>query len=79
MMSLDTISLKDKKLIIIDFLQRCNTYSEQMLEGYEKLLEESDDIPVSEIQQKIQNWATYRKFNEYAIGELEFEELDSWF
>lgn len=79
MMSLDTISLKDKKLIIIDFLQRCNTYSEQMLEGYEKLLEESGDIPASEIQQKIQNWATYRKFNEYAIGELELEELDSWF
>jgi len=78
-MSLDTISLKDKKLIIIDFLQRCNTYSEQMLEGYEKQLEGNDVIPASEIQQKIHDWVTYRKFNEHAIGELELEALDNWF
>jgi len=78
-MSLDTIDLQDKKLIIIDFLQRCNVYSEQMLEGYEKKLEESSATSASEIQQKIYDWSIYRKFNEHAIGELDTDELDNWF
>jgi|TARA_R110002074_G_scaffold402194_1_gene604428 deoxyhypusine synthase len=74
-----TISLQDKKEIIIDFLKQCNSYSEQMLDKYSSQLVQSDLEGANVVKQKIHDWTTYREFNDYAIGELKGEQLDDWF
>ncbi|PCI69556.1 MAG: hypothetical protein COB26_06305 [Piscirickettsiaceae bacterium] len=78
-MSERTISLADKKEIIIDFLTKCNTYSDQMLKKYGAQLEDISDEELLEVNQKIYDWKCYKVFNEYALGELEGAELDDWF
>jgi len=78
-MSTNTISLQEKKLIIIDFLKKCNAYSEDMLIRYESELGEAGEGESLKTQQKMHDWSTYRDFNDFAIGELKSEKLDSWF
>ncbi|PCI21520.1 MAG: hypothetical protein COB62_03250 [Piscirickettsiaceae bacterium] len=67
-----TVSLAEKKSIIIDFLQRCNHYSDKMLEKYQSPL-------TQEAPQKVHDWTIYKEFNEYAINELNSDDLDDWF
>jgi len=76
-MTESTISLEDKKNIIIDFLKQCNDYSELMLKKYQRQL--SDGELNDSASQKIHDWNTYKDFNDYAINELKGEELDEWF
>ncbi|MBV1875394.1 MAG: hypothetical protein KUG50_02075 [Cycloclasticus sp.] len=76
-MTKSTLSLADKKSIIIDFLKQCNEYSDGMLKKYEgQLIEEETK---STAPQKIHDWNVYRDFNNYAINELKGDELDDWF
>ncbi|MBQ0723781.1 MAG: hypothetical protein KBT50_00265 [Cycloclasticus sp.] len=74
-----TISLQDKKQIVIDFLLKCNVYSDQMLDKYTEQSSQSDSKDQAAIQQKIHDWTSYHDFNAYAIEELTGEELDDWF
>jgi len=78
-MSTNTISLQEKKLIVIDFLKKCNAYSEDMLIRYESELGETAEADALKTQQKMHDWSSYRDFNDYAIGELKGEKLDGWF
>lgn len=77
-MSSAAISREDKKLIIIDFLTKCNDYSADKLSGYEAKLAGQGDGEALPVQQKIHDWTVYRSFNEHAIKELEEGELNSW-
>ncbi|MEE4290133.1 MAG: hypothetical protein V2J13_00120 [Cycloclasticus sp.] len=76
-MTNNTLSLADKKSIIIDFLQQCNNYSDGMLKKYEGQLAEEETK--TSAPQKIHDWTVYRDFNNYAINELNGTELDDWF
>ncbi len=78
-MSIDKISMQDKKKIIIDFLQKCNGYTEEMLAGYEEVEAGSDSQEALKARQKINDWSSYRDFNVHTIGELNEGTLDSWF
>jgi len=71
--------MQEKKLIIIDFLKKCNAYSEDMLARYERELGEADEDESLKTQQKMHDWSSYRNFNDFAIGELKSEKLDDWF
>jgi hypothetical protein len=73
------ISLEDKKLIIIDFLEKCNGYSDQMLVKYQQEILEAMESDKQAIEQKINQWKSYREFNAFAIGELGTTQLDDWF
>lgn len=75
-MTESTISLEDKKTIIIDFLMQCNNYSESMLDKYKKQL--LDEQLNESAGQKIHDWTVYKDFNDYAIRELNGRELDDW-
>ena len=76
-MTKSTLSLAEKKSIIIDFLKQCNEYSDGMLKKYEgQLAVEETKISAP---QKIHDWTVYRDFNSYAINELKGQELDEWF
>ena len=77
MMTECIISLADKKKIIVDFLQQCNKYSDEMLKKYEQQL--TDEETKESAPQKIHDWCVYRDFNEYAINELQGDQLDDWF
>lgn len=77
-MSAKTISLEDKKSIIIDFLNKCNLYSDQKLLDYERRMSKADDVERTRLLQKKHDWVSYRDFNGHAIGELEGDELDDW-
>jgi hypothetical protein len=77
MMTQRTISLADKKNIIIDFLHQCNQYSDEMLKKYDQQL--TDDEKKESAPQKIHDWGVYKDFNEFAIKELKSTELDDWF
>jgi hypothetical protein len=72
-------NLNQKKAIIIDFLNKCNIYSEQMLKRYEQQLADANGADRALTQKKIENWISYREFNEYTITELNTDELDDWF
>ena len=76
-MTESTISVEDKKTIIIDFLRQCNNYSDSMLDKYKAQL--LDEQPSESADQKIHDWTVYKDFNDYAIKELAGEELDDWF
>jgi hypothetical protein len=78
-MGIETISVELKKLIIIDFLQKCNEYSEQKLLTYSDVLINLSEKDKEGIQQKIHDWECYCDFNDFAISELKGEELDDWF
>ena len=73
------ISLEDKKLIIIDFLEKCNGYSDQMLAKYQQEILEATESDKQAVEKKINQWESYREFNVYAIGELNTTKLDDWF
>lgn len=73
------ISLEDKKLIIIDFLKKCNRYSDQMLVKYQHEITEATASDKQIVEQKVDQWESYRKFNAYAISELNTTKLDDWF
>jgi len=73
-----TIGLEDKKSIIIDFLNKCNLYSDQKLLDYDRRLVKAGDVDCAELRQKKHDWASYRDFNVHAIVELKGDELDDW-
>ncbi|MBV1898807.1 MAG: hypothetical protein ACJA2Y_001019 [Cycloclasticus pugetii] len=76
-MSQKHLPLDIQKKIVIDFLKQCNDYSELMLNKYQQQL--SDQDLKDSASQKIHDWNTYKDFNEYAINELDGDELDDWF
>ena len=76
-MTKSTLSIADKKSIIIEFLKQCNEYSEEMLIKYESQLGAEEKKVTA--PQKIHDWTVYKEFNEYAIKELSGQELDDWF
>jgi len=72
------IKVEDKKKIIVEFLEKCNGYSDQMFDKYERqLLEAGADKQA--VNNKIADWRVYKEFNAYAINELKGEQLDDWF
>jgi predicted dinucleotide-binding enzyme len=72
------VDQQQKKEIIIDFLDKCNAYSDAMLQKYQRqLLDEGVDAKA--IQEKIRDWSAYKAFNDVAIQELKTDELDDWF
>jgi len=73
------ISLDDKKKIISEFLKKCNTYSDQMVEKYENRLESTAENEHKDVKQKIHDWQMYKEFNLYTVTELEGDILDEWF
>ena len=72
-------TLHEKKQIVTEFLERCNAYTNNMLERYVAELEDVEGMKRLEIQDKITHWTAYKAFNEYAISELQTVELDDWF
>ncbi|MBL4744500.1 MAG: hypothetical protein JKX87_07735 [Cycloclasticus sp.] len=76
-MTADTLSLDEKKAIIIKFLQQCNHYSDGMLDKYREQL---NDVELEGVaNQKIHDWGVYKDFNDYAMKELVGQDLDDWF
>lgn len=73
------ISRDDKKKIISDFLNKCNDYSDQMVEKYETRLSAAADTEKELLRQKVHDWRSYKDFNLYTVTELEGEVLDEWF
>jgi hypothetical protein len=72
-------TLSEKKSIVSDFLLRCNRYADDKLAGFAAELERSAGLEALAIQDEISHWTAYKAFNEYALAELETEELDAWF
>jgi hypothetical protein len=72
-------NLNEKKQIVTEFLERCNAYTNDMMERYVAELADAEGMQRLEIQDKISHWTTYKAFNEYAISELQTAELDDWF
>jgi hypothetical protein len=78
------MNLAQQKLLVSQFLERCNAYAADKIAGYRTDLTTADATPAAALerealQQKIDQWTTYRDFNEHAIGELASGELDAWF
>jgi hypothetical protein len=71
------ITLDQKKALIVDFLQKCNSYSDEVIEKYRKRICDSAEIELN--CEKIRKWAAYREFNEVAIREIQAADLDHWF
>ena len=67
----------EKKRVVIDFLEKCNQYADGMMNKYESQL--VDDPDAEESKLKLLKWQSYKEFNEYAINELESDDLDDWF
>ena len=65
--------MQRKKQIVINFLEKCNTYSQDQI----LILERSDKA--HESNKKIEKWQSYIEFNKHAIHELKSTKLDSWF
>lgn len=78
MMGVKSVSLQDKKSIIIDFLKKCNLYSDQKLLDYERRMNHASEHEGGELLQKKHDWTSYRDFNRYTIEELSGDELDDW-
>ncbi len=72
------ISVEDKKMIIVEFLEKCNGYSDQMFDKYERQLLETG-VDQQAINKKIADWRVYKEFNAYAVNELKGTDLDEWF
>ena len=73
------MTLIEKKRVVREFLERCNTYAEQQLAGYHSALAAATPWQAMEIEDKINHWTAYRAFNAFAIEELATAELDDWF
>ena len=68
-----------KKLVVADFLSRCNRYADQQLDKYRAQLAASGAGDALALQDKIGHWTAYRAFNLHALAEIERGELDDWF
>ncbi|MDX1562021.1 MAG: hypothetical protein R3305_03805 [Gammaproteobacteria bacterium] len=73
------MSLAEKKSIVRHFLARCNDYAADQIERYEARLASADEAERNSLKRKIDQWTSYREFNDYALRELETTELDGWF
>jgi len=74
------MNIKQQKSLVGQFLQRCNEYATDKIAEYqESLTAVADETERATLGRKIDEWTTYRRFNEHAIGELEGEDLDFWF
>lgn len=79
-MAESVISMDEKKQVIIDFLEKCNQYSDEMLLKYQQEIAETVEVDEKQlIEKKLGQWTSYREFNIHAIGELNSEKLDDWF
>jgi len=76
--SIQGVSLADKKSIIIDFLRKCNAFSEQKLQDYERRMVKAEEAESIELDHKKHDWSSYKSFNNYAINKLKGNELDDW-
>ena len=68
-----------KKRIVEEFLERCNSYAANMIAKYRAAANGGDAEQELALQDKISHWTAYRAFNEHAIMELKGTELDDWF
>lgn len=59
----------DRKAVVVEFLERCNTYAEDSIQRKQKRGEESD----------LDSWNSYIEFNQHAIDEIHNGKLDRWF
>lgn len=73
------MTLEEKKMLIVDFLTRCNRYSDDRLTEYRAALDGASGSRALELQDKIGHWTAYRAFNEHTIAELRTAALDEWF
>ena len=73
------INLSEKKEIIIEFLGKCNAYSDSMVRKYQDESRDKNAENTLLVQDKIVHWLAYKAFNEYAIEELKTDQLDDWF
>jgi len=77
-MGVEAVDLACKKAIIVDFLNKCNLYSEQKLLDYERRMNQVEALEQVELTQKKHDWQVYQEFNRHAINELNGDELDDW-
>ena len=59
----------DRKEIVLDYLQRCNTYAEDSIARKTERGE----------KEQTESWKSYVQFNEHAIEEIKNGTLDHWF
>lgn len=77
-MDVKAVSVACKKAIIVDFLNKCNLYSEQKVLDYERRMSQAEKLEQLSLVQKKHDWQTYQDFNTHAINELKGDELDDW-
>jgi len=73
------MTLEQRKLLVRQFLERCNRYADDMLADYGRRLEGATGTEILALQDKILHWTAYRAFNEHAIAELASDRIDDWF
>jgi hypothetical protein len=73
------MSIDEKKTLVRQFLERCNRYADDKLDGYARQLADASGSKCLDLQDKIGHWTAYRAFNEHAIEELGTDRLDTWF
>lgn len=73
------MTLSDKKALVGRFIGRCNEYAEAEIVRYRAELERATGDRAIELERKIEQWSTYRAFNQYTLDELRTATLDHWF
>jgi hypothetical protein len=73
------MNISQQKLLVRQFLKRCNEYATDRIAEYQESLNAADTEREKALRRKIDEWTIYHRFNEHAIGELETSELDDWF
>lgn len=73
------ITVRQRKKIVIDFLEKCNRYALEKLDGYRRQQSVKPSMPSLDLDAKITRWSAYYAFNEFALEELRSTELDDWF
>jgi hypothetical protein len=68
-----------KKIVIADYLARCNRYADGQLAKYQAEIAAASAAEALVLQDKIGHWTAYRAFNEHALQEIAAGELDDWF
>lgn len=72
------MDVKERKRVVVHFLEHCNEYADRELAKYRERLENASGAQALEIADRIAHWTAYRTFNEHAIMELGTDRLDEW-
>jgi hypothetical protein len=71
--------IAEQKRLVSRFLRQSNLYADERLVQYSATMRAAAPIEAREAQAKIEQWQTYKAFNEHALAELATDRLDDWF